>query len=142
VPDAISLVEAAAGPIQAMTAWTLLHESHAVKSGDWILVTAAAGGVGQWLVQMAKYLGAKVIATCSTSKMDLARKLGADHVIDYSKEDYVKPVLDITGGNGVAVVYDSVGKSTFDTSMECVARKGTMVSYGNSSGAVEPISIS
>lgn len=141
VPEAISLAEAAAGPIQAMTAWTLLHESHAVKPGDWILVTAAAGGVGQWLVQMAKYLGVKVIATCSTSKMELARKLGADHVIDYSKDDYVKPVMDITGGAGVAAVFDSVGKSTFDSSLECVARKGTMVSFGNASGAVEPFSI-
>jgi NADPH2:quinone reductase len=73
--------------------------------------------------------------------MELARKLGADHVIDYSKDDYVKPVMDITGGAGVAAVFDSVGKSTFDSSLECVARKGTMVSFGNASGAVEPFSI-
>jgi NADPH:quinone reductase len=141
VPNAISLADAAAGPIQAMTAWTLLHDSHAVKKGDWILVTAAAGGVGQWLVQMAKYLGCKVIATCSTTKIDLVKNLGADHVIDYSKEDYVPHVKEITGGNGVIAVYDSVGKSTFDQSLECVAKKGSMVSFGNASGAVEPFNI-
>jgi NADPH:quinone reductase len=142
VPSAISLQDAAAGPIQALTAWTMLHESHAVKKGDWILVTAAAGGVGQWLVQMGKYLGARVIAACSTTKVDLARKLGADEVIDYTTtEDYVKPVMEITGGEGVVAVYDGVGKATFDRSLACVARKGTMVSYGNASGAVEPFSI-
>jgi NADPH2:quinone reductase len=142
VPEHISLEDAAAAPLQAMTAYTLLTDSHTVQKDDWILVTAAAGGVGQWLVQMGKSIGAKVIATCSTSKIDLVKKLGADLVIDYSKEDYVKPVLDATDGKGVIAVFDSVGKSTFDDSLNCVARKGTMVSFGNSSGAVPPFAIS
>jgi NADPH2:quinone reductase len=142
VPENVSLENAAAAPLQAMTAYTLLTDSHAVQKGDWILITAAAGGVGQWLVQMAKTFGAKVIATCSTSKMDLVKKLGADLVIDYSKDDYVQPVLDATDGKGVIAVFDSVGKATFDDSLKCVARKGTMVSFGNSSGAVPPFAIS
>jgi NADPH:quinone reductase len=137
VPNAITLKDAAAGPVQGLTAWTMLHESHAVKKGDWILVTAAAGGVGQWLVQMGKYLGCRVIGACSTKKVELVKGLGADHVIDYTvQEDYVKPVMEITGGEGVAAVYDGVGKATFDRSLACVARKGTMVSYGNASGQV------
>jgi NADPH2:quinone reductase len=141
VPTAISLEDAAAAPIQGWTAWTLLHESHPVKEGDWILITAAAGGVGQWLVRMAKFLGAKVIGTCSTKKMDLVKGLGADHVIDYSAGSYKEKVLKITGGEGVVAVFDSVGKTTFDESLECVARKGSMVSFGNASGVVEPLSI-
>lgn len=141
VPNDISLDDAAAAPIQAWTAWTLLHDSHEVKKGDWILITAAAGGVGQWLVRMGKYLGANVIGTCSTTKVDLVKGLGADHVIDYSKGEYKGKVLEITGGEGVVAVFDSVGKTTFDESLECVARKGSMVSFGNASGVVEPLSI-
>lgn len=141
IPVEISTTHAAAVSLQAMTAWCLVHEAYAIKPGDWVLVTAAAGGTGRWVVQMAKYLGATVIATCSTSKIDLVKKLGADHVIDYSKEDYVKPVLELTGGKGVVAVYDSVGKATFDTSLQCVARKGTMVSFGNTTGTVPPVDI-
>lgn len=141
VPPSIALEDAAAAPIQAWTAWTLLHESHEVKSGDWILITAAAGGVGQWLVRMAKFMGANVIGTCSTKKMDLVKGLGADHVIEYSKGEYKGKVLEITKGEGVVAVFDSVGKTTFDESLECVARKGSMVSFGNASGVVDPLSI-
>ena len=81
------------------------------------------------------------IATCSTAKLDLVRQLGADHVIDYNKQDYEKLVLDLTDGNGVTAVFDSLGKSTFDTSLQCVARKGSMVSFGNTTGTVEPVDI-
>jgi len=95
----------------------------------------------QWLVRMAKFLGARVIGTCSTGKIDLVKGLGADHVIDYSKGEYKGKVLEITGGEGVIAVFDSVGKTTFDESLECVARKGSMVSFGNASGVVEPLSI-
>lgn len=141
IPERLSTSSAAAVSLQAMTAWSLVHEAHPVKAGEWVLVTAAAGGTGRWVVQMAKDLGATVIATCSTAKLDLVRQLGADHVIDYNKQDYVKLVLDLTSGNGVAAVFDSLGKSTFDTSLQCVARKGSMVSFGNTTGTVEPVDI-
>jgi NADPH2:quinone reductase len=143
VPAGISMRDAAAAPLQALTAWTMLHESYAVRSGDAILVTAAAGGVGLWLVQMAKSLGATVVATCSAAKVGLVRSVGADVVVDYSSGDggYLAEVLEATGGDGVHAVFDGVGKSTFEESFKCVRRKGTMVSYGNASGAVPPFNI-
>jgi NADPH2:quinone reductase len=142
VPDGISLSDAAAALLQGMTAWTLMHDAHEVKSGDWTLVQAAAGGVGQWLVQMLKFVGAKVVATCSTTKVELVKSIGADVVVDYTKEDYLAAVMAATGGAGVVAVFDGVGKTTFDKSLQCVARKGTMVSFGNASGPVEPFVIS
>ncbi|KAF2671681.1 putative quinone oxidoreductase [Microthyrium microscopicum] len=141
VPQDISASDACAACLQALTAWTLINDTYNVKSGDTILVTAAAGGVGQWIVQMAKSKGAKVIATCSTSKVDLVKSLGADVVVDYSKGEYVGKVLEETGGQGVEAVFDSVGKDTFDQSLKCVKRKGTFASFGNASGAVPPFSI-
>jgi NADPH2:quinone reductase len=142
VPDGVSMQDAAAALLQALTAWTLLLESHPLKADEWALVHAAAGGVGQWVVQLAKkHIGAKVIALVSTPKIDLAKSYGADVVVDYTKEDYVQRVKEITNGEGVHVVYDSVGKDTFDRSLECVRRKGTMVTYGNATGAIAPFQV-
>jgi NADPH2:quinone reductase len=142
IPDGVSNDIAAAAFLQGLTALTLIRESHPVKKGDWVLVHAAAGGVGILLIQMLKATGAKVIGTCSTSKVDLVKSYGVDVVVDYSGgEDFVKKVKEVTGGEGVAAVFDGVGKATFDGSLECVARKGSMVSFGNASGAVPPVTI-
>jgi len=141
IPDAISTKDAAAALLQGLTALTLIRESYHVQKGDWILVHAAAGGTGLWLVQLLRAVGAKVIGTCSTTKMDLAKSHGADYVIDYTKEDVVKRVKEITGGEGCAAVYDGVGKSTFDISLECLARKGTLACFGNASGPPDPVTI-
>jgi NADPH:quinone reductase len=139
IPEGVSTQDAAAALLQALTAWTLIHDAHKVEAGDWILVHAAAGGVGQWLVQMVKHVGANVIATCSTSKVDVVKGIGADVVIDYTTEDFVARVKEITKGEGVRAVFDSVGKSTFDGSLESLAMKGSMVSFGNASGTPEPL---
>jgi NADPH:quinone reductase-like Zn-dependent oxidoreductase len=142
IPEFISTKDAAAALLQGTTALTLIRESYRVQKGDWILVHAAAGGTGLWLVQLLKAVGAHVIGTCSTSKIDLVTNHGADVVIDYTKEDVVQKVKEATNGNGCQAVYDGVGKATFDISMECVARKGTLVSFGNASGSVPPFTIS
>jgi NADPH2:quinone reductase len=142
VPAGISLEDAAAAPLQGLTAWTMLHESYEVKKGDIILITAAAGGVGLWLVQLAKAKGAIVIATSSAHKVQAVRDVGADHVLDYSTdENFVPAVREITKGLGVHAVFDGVGKSTFDNSLASLRAKGTLVSYGNASGAVPPFNI-
>lgn len=142
VPEGVSLEEAAAAPIQGLTAWTMLHDSYEVKKDDVVLVTAAAGGVGLWLVQMAKAKGAVVIATTSAHKLQIVRDAGADHVIDYStNENFVPAVREFTKGQGVHAVFDGVGKSTFDNSLEVLRRKGTLVTFGNASGAVPPFNI-
>lgn len=133
---------AAAGLLQGLTALTLVREAYAVKKGDWILVHAAAGGTGLWLCQLLKAIGANVIGTASTQeKVDLARKAGATHMINYSHEDVKSKVMELTKNAGVAAVFDGVGKSTFDLSLECLARKGSMISFGNASGAVPPVTI-
>lgn len=140
VPDSIDSKTAAAALLQALTALTLIRDAYAVQKGDWILVTAAAGGVGLWLCQLLKAVGARVIATASTEeKRQLAKENGAEVLLGYYEDDrdqFVKKVLEITGGEGVAAVFDSVGKSTFDSSLAVVKRKGTMVSFGNASGPV------
>jgi NADPH2:quinone reductase len=141
IPDGVSTEAAAAGLLQGLTALTLIREAHAVKKGDWVLVHAAAGGVGLLLVQLLKAVGAKIIATCSTSKLELVKSKGVDVLIDYSKDDFVPKVKEATGGAGVVAVFDGVGKSTFDGSLESVARKGSMISYGNASGPVPPFTI-
>jgi len=141
IPDGITTKGAAAALLQGLTALTLIRESYHVQKGDWILVHAAAGGTGLWLVQLLSAVGAKVIGTCSTSKMDLAKSHGVDFVIDYTKEDVVKRVKEITKGKGCAAVYDGVGKATFDISLECVALKGTFASFGNASGPPDPLVI-
>ncbi|KAF2428947.1 NAD(P)-binding protein [Tothia fuscella] len=141
LPSDINAETAIAAMLQGLTAITLIREAHPVKSGDWVLVHAAAGGVGLLLVQMLKDIGAKVIATCSKGKIDLVKKYNPELIIDYGNEDFKAKVLEITKGEGVAAVFDGVGKTTFDGSLDCVARKGSMVSFGNASGAVEPFKI-
>lgn len=140
IPDSISTKTGAAAPLQALTALTLIREAYAVQKGDWVLVTAAAGGVGLWLCQLLKAVGARTIATASTpEKRDLAKQNGAEVLLEYYANDrdvFVKKVLEVTGGEGVHAVFDSVGKDTFDSSLAVVRRKGTMVSFGNASGPV------
>ena len=129
LPDGIDERTAASMMIRGMTARYLLHETYAVKPGDTILVHAAAGGVGLILCQWAKHLGATVIGTVSTDeKAAVARAHGCDHPIVYTREDFVARVKEITDGEGVAVVYDSVGRTTFEGSMRCLRRRGVLAS--------------
>jgi NADPH2:quinone reductase len=137
VPESVALETAAAVMLKGMTAEFLVRRCFHVKPGDLVLIHAAAGGVGQILVQWCKALGATVVATAgSEAKLDLARQLGADHVIDYAREDVAARVSDITGGQGVAVVYDGVGKDTWDGSLKSLGPRGMMVTFGNASGPV------
>src|ERR671917_625792 len=140
-----TLVEArlaAAAMLQGMTAHYLTHSTFPLQEGQTALVHAAAGGVGLLLVQMAKMRGATVIGTAgSEEKARLAREAGADEVILYTKQDFVEETRRITGGEGVHVVYDSVGKDTFDGSLDCLRRRGYMVLFGGSSGQVPPFDI-
>jgi NADPH2:quinone reductase len=139
VPDAVSLEIAAAVLLKGMTAEFLVRRCHKVEPGQTVLVHAAAGGVGSILVQWAKALGATVIATVgSEAKAALARDHGADHVILYGEEDVAARVLEITGGQGVAVVYDGVGKDTFEASLKSLGRRGVLATFGNASGPVPP----
>jgi NADPH2:quinone reductase len=137
LPDGIDDKIAASIMLQGMTTEYLLERTYKVKKGDTILFHAAAGGVGLLAVQWAKSLGATVIGTVgSAAKADLAKAHGADHVIDYSKEDFVARVKEITGGKGVPVVYDSVGKDTFLKSLDCLSPYGLLALFGASSGPV------
>jgi NADPH2:quinone reductase len=137
IPAGVDDKIAAAIMLKGMTAWYLCKRTFKVGKGQTILVHAAAGGVGQILSQWAKYLGATVIGTVgSEEKAALAKKAGCKHVIVTSKEDFVARVKEITKGKGVPVVYDGVGKDTFMGSLDCLAPRGYMVSFGNASGAV------
>ena len=137
VPESVSLDIAAAVMLQGMTAQYLSHSTYPVQEGDTCLVHAVAGGVGLLLTQLAKLRGATVIGTASTEeKAERARKVGADHVILYTEEDFEAEVKRLTDGAGVQVVYDSVGKTTFEGSLNCLARRGYLVLYGQSSGPV------
>jgi NADPH2:quinone reductase len=138
VPRAIESRTAAALMLQGMTAHYLVTSLYALKEGDRALVHAAAGGVGGLLVQMARQRGAHVFATASTAKLDLVRELGAEAVIDYTTSDFEAEVLRLTEGAGVNVVYDGVGKTTFDKSLESLAVRGYLALYGQSSGPVPP----
>lgn len=139
VPDAIELRSAAAVMLQGMTAHYLTHSTYPLQPGDTVLVHAAAGGVGLLLVQLAKRRGARVIGTVSTEeKARLAREMGADEVILYTQADFETEVRRLTDGRGVDVVYDSVGRATFDKSLNCLRPRGYLVLYGQSSGAVPP----
>lgn len=140
VPDDIDLKTAAAAMLQGLTAHYLATSTYKLGPGDWCLVHAAAGGVGLLLCQIATHLGATVIGTTSTAeKAALAREAGAREVILYTEQpDFAAEVKRITGGRGVQVVYDSVGKATFDQSLDCLAPRGMMVLFGASSGAVPP----
>ncbi len=137
IPDAIDARTAAALMLQGMTAHYLAHATYPLKHGDACVVHAAAGGVGLLLVQIAKRRGARVIGTVSTEeKAALARKAGADDVILYTEQDFEAETRRLTGGKGVEVVYDSVGKTTFEKSLGCLAPRGYLVLYGQSSGPV------
>jgi NADPH2:quinone reductase len=139
IPDFLTDEIAAAVLLKGLTSWYLLRRSYRVQKGDTILLYAAAGGVGSIASQWAKQLGATVIGIVSTdAKAELAVSQGCDHIIMADEADIPGAVKEITGGEGVAAVYDSVGKNTFITSLDCLRPHGTMVSFGNSSGAVEP----
>ena len=143
IPAGIPEKIGASSFLQGLTALTLIREAYHVNKGDWVLVHAAAGGTGLWLVQLLQLVGANTIGTASTSeKVELARKAGAAHVINYSHEDVKAKVFELTSGKGVAAVFDGVGQATFDLSMDCLARKGSMVSFGNASGIVQPVVLS
>src|SRR5438067_7568648 len=142
LPAGISDQQAAAMMLKGMTAWYLIRRTHVVKPGETILIHAAAGGVGLIVCQWAKHLGATVIGTVgSDDKAEIARAHGCDHPIVYSKENFTERVRAITGGEGVAVVYDSVGKDTFEGSLRCLRRRGVLASFGQSSGAIGPVDI-
>lgn len=144
VPDDIDLVTAAAVPLQGMTAHFLTDAVYSVEEGDHVLVHAAAGGIGQWLVQLCAARGASVIATAGSSdKLDLAQSLGAAHAIDYTQvDDLAAAVRECTpDGRGVDVVYDGVGKATFDASLASLRRRGTLAVFGGASGQVPPFDL-
>jgi len=142
VPKKIPLKKAAAMMVQGITAQYLTMSTFPLKKGDVCLVHAAAGGVGLLLCQIAKLLGAKVIGTVSTEeKAKLAKDAGCDHVILYSKADFVPEVKQITKGIGVNVVYDGVGKATFEKSLDCLKPRGMMVLFGQASGVVPPMDL-
>ena len=142
IPDSVSFEQAAALMLQGMTAHYLVKSAYPLKSGETALIHAAAGGVGQLLVQLAKMIGAEVIATAgSDEKVAIPKSRGADHVINYSKQDFVAETKQITGGKGVDVVYDGVGKTTFEGGLDVLRARGYMVLFGGSSGAVPPFDL-
>jgi len=139
LPAHLDFSTAAAAMLQGMTAHYLTHSTFALQSGDTCLVHAAAGGAGGLIVQMAKMLGALVFGTVSTeAKADIARSHGADEVILYTEQDFETEVKRLTAGRGVDVVYDSVGQTTFDKSLNCLRPRGLMALFGQSSGPVPP----
>ena len=141
LPDSLTDQHAAALMLKGCTVQYLLRRTYPLKAGDTILFHAAAGGCGLIACQWAKHLGATVIGTVSTpEKAELAKAHGCDHVIVYGRESFVERVKELTDGAGVPVVYDSVGKDTFTDSLDCLQPRGLMVSFGNSSGAVESFS--
>lgn len=142
LPDAVDARQAAAAMLQGMTAHYLTYSTYPLQSGDWCLVHAAAGGVGLLLCQLARRRGARVIGTTSTeAKAAAARAAGAEEVILYGKEDFVPEVRRITAGHGVAVVYDSVGRATFEGSLDCLSPRGMLVLFGQASGPVDPFEL-
>ena len=139
LPETIDFQTAAAAMLQGMTAHYLTQTTFPLKSGDTILLHAAAGGAGLMIIQMAKMQGAKVIGTVSTEeKAKWAREVGADEIVNYVRSDFEIEVKKLTGGKGVNVVYDSVGRETFDKSLNCLRPRGTLVLFGQSSGPVPP----
>ena len=142
VPEGVTSRQAAAAMLQGMTAHYLAHATYPIQPDDTVLVHAGAGGVGLLLIQMAKRLGARVFSTVSTDeKAALARQAGADETILYTREDFTARVRELTGGRGLPVVYDSVGKTTFDGSLACLRPRGMLVLFGGSSGAVPPFDL-
>ena len=142
VPDGIDLEIAATLMTKGLTTYYLLHKTYPVKSGETILFHAAAGGVGQIFGQWAKSLGCNVIGTVgSDEKIENAKQNGYDHVINYNKDNFAEKVKEITEGKGLSVVYDGVGKNTFDGSIECLKLRGMLVSFGNASGPLDPVNV-
>jgi NADPH2:quinone reductase len=142
VPLGVTFEQAAAAMLQGMTAHYLSHATYAIQKGDDVLIHAGAGGVGLLLTQMAKMRGARVFTTVSTEeKAALSRAIGADEVILYTQQDFAVEVKRLTGGKGAAVVYDSVGKATFDKSLESLRPRGLLALFGGSSGAVPPFDL-
>ena len=142
VPNEIELENVVTLMTKGFTVFYLLHKTYPVKSGETILFHAAAGGVGQIFCQWAKSLGCTVIGTVgSDEKIEIAKANGCAHVINYSKDNFAEKVKEITNDEGVPVVYDGVGKKTFDGSIECLKVRGMMVSFGNASGPIEPCNV-
>ena len=142
IPDGITTQQAAAVILQGMTAHYLTHSTFVPQHGDKVLIHAGAGGTGHLLIQLAKRFGAHVITTVSTpEKAAQAREVGADDVILYTQEDFVARVKEITHGTGLPVVYDSVGKTTFEQSLQCLCPRGLLVLFGGASGAVPPFDL-
>ena len=142
LPDGVSEEMAASMTLKGMTVQYLIHRTYAVKSGETILWHAAAGGVGLIAGQWLKALGVNAIGTVgSEEKAELAKAHGWTHIINYNKENFVEKVKSITGGKGVPVVYDSVGKTTWEGSLDCLRPRGLMVSFGNASGPVPPVNL-
>jgi len=143
IPDGISHKIAACIMTKGLTTYYLLCKTYKLSSNDTVLFHAAAGGVGQVFSQWAKGMGCKLIGTVgSNEKITIAKQNGCDHVINYTKQDFVKEVNDITKGAGVSVVFDGVGRDTLKGSLECLRPRGTMVSFGNASGALNPLNVS
>jgi NADPH:quinone reductase len=141
IPAAITDQQAAAMMLQGMTVEYLVRRTYPIKRGDTVLIHAAAGGIGLIFCQWAKHLGATVIGTVSSDeKAKLAKANGCDHAILYTRENFTQRVRELTGGAGVPVVYDSIGKDTFEGSLDCLKPRGLMVSFGNASGPVPPFS--
>ena len=142
LPEGVNEKVAASIMTKGLTSHYLLFKTYKVKAGETILFHAAAGGVGQIFCQWAKSVGCKVIGTVgSDAKIEVAKKYGCEFVINYNKESFDKKVLEITSNKGVGVVYDGVGKSTFEKSINCLKPLGMMVSFGNASGALDPIDV-
>ena len=142
IPEGVTDKIAASIMTKGLTTYYLLYKTYKVSAGETILFHAAAGGVGQIFCQWAKSLGCKVIGTVgSDSKVDIAKKNGCDFVINYNKESFDKKVLEITENKGLSVVYDGVGKDTFEKSINCLKPMGMMISFGNASGALDPINV-
>jgi NADPH2:quinone reductase len=140
LPDEVTDEQAASMMLQGMTARFLVKKTYAIQSGDTILIHAAAGGVGSIVCQWAKHMGATVIGTVGTDeKAELAKANGCDYPIVYTRESFKDRVSEITDGEGLPVVYDSIGKDTFDDSLDCLQPLGTMVTFGNASGPVPPM---
>ncbi|HEV2171043.1 MAG TPA: quinone oxidoreductase, partial [Candidatus Binatus sp.] len=142
VPDSISFEQAAAFPVQVLTAWHMLHTAHKTEPGQTVLVHSAAGGVGIVAVQIAKAAGARVIGTVSSAaKAALVKEYGADDVINYATLDFAAEALRITGGRGVDLILDAVGATTMDKGIGCLAPFGHLILYGRSGGIPEPLNV-
>jgi NADPH2:quinone reductase len=140
LPDDVSFEQAASFPIAVLTAWHLLHTCHQTSAGQWVLVHSAAGGVGIAAVQIARAAGARVIGTVSSEdKIELVRRFGADHVVNYATSDFAAEALRLTGGRGVDLILDAVGKPTVEQGLDCLAPFGHLIVYGGAGGPAPAI---